>query len=154
MFTYFHPPAHCRLSGSIVCTLWAVLFRVRLIQPRLNGHSTPEFKQHGRSPRPLCAKLDVKSLITNFFNQLCWEQKMEDCSYGQSPRLQESCDPSSVLVCSDLHLCLTSFIIEVMHRPFRKCIVIHILDKKKFAFDHCNAIKMTFLACRQLEFLS
>ena len=31
------------------------------------------------------------------------------CFRFQSPRLQESCDPSSVLVCSDLHLCLTSF---------------------------------------------
>ena len=66
--------------------------------------------------------------------------------YGQSPRLQELCDHSSVLVCSDLHLCLTSCIIEVMHRPFRKCIGIHSLDKKKCAFDHCrpNAIKMIF----------
>ena len=27
------------------------------------------------------------------------------------PVTQESCDPSSVLVCSDLHFCLTSFII-------------------------------------------
>ena len=41
-----------------------------------------------------------------------------------------------------------------MHRPFRKCIVIHSLDKKKCAFSHCNALKMSFLACRQLEFLS
>ena len=31
--------------------------------------------------------------------------------YGRSPPLQESCDPSNVLVCSDLHFCLTSFII-------------------------------------------
>ena len=66
----------------------------------------------------------------------------------------KSCDPSSVLVCSDIHFCLTSFITEFMHRPFRKCIVIHSLDKKKCAFDHCNALKMSFLACRQLEFLS
>ena len=75
--------------------------------------------------------------------------------YGQSPRLQESCDPSIVLVCSDLHLCLTSFIIELMHRPFRKCIhvVIHSLDKKNCAFHHWNAIKMTFLSCRQPKFL-
>ena len=51
-------------------------------------------------------------------------------TFGLSPRLQESCDPSSVLVCSDLHICLTSFIIEVMHRLFRKCIVSHSLDKK------------------------
>ena len=70
------------------------------------------------------------------------------CIYGQSPRLQESCDPSSVLVCSDIHFRLTSFITEFMHRPFRKCIVIHSLDKKKCAFDHCNALKMSFLACR------
>ena len=34
-----------------------------------------------------------------------------------------------------------------MHRPFRKCIVIHSLDKKICAFDHCNAKKMTFLVC-------
>ena len=58
--------------------------------------------------------------------------------YGQSPRLQESYDPSSVLVCSDLHFCLTSFIIEFMQRPFRKCIVFHSLDKKNCAFDHWN----------------
>ena len=55
-------------------------------------------------------------------------------AYGQSPRLQESCDPSSVLVCSGLHLCLTSIIIEFMHRPFRNYIVIHSLDKKKLCF--------------------
>ena len=46
------------------------------------------------------------------------------------------------------------FIIEFGHRPFRKCIVILSLDKKNCAFYHWNAIKMTFLACRQLKFLS
>ena len=66
----------------------------------------------------------------------------------------ETCDPSSVLVCSDLHFCLTSFIIQFMHRPFRKCIFILSLDKKNCAFDHGNAIKMSFLPCRQLKFLS
>ena len=76
------------------------------------------------------------------------------CACGQSPRLQESCDPSSVLVCSNLHLCFTGFIVEFMHIPFRKCIVIHSLDKKNCGFEHWNAIKMTFLACRQLNFLS
>ena len=39
-----------------------------------------------------------------------------------------------------------------MHRPFRKCIVIHSLDKKNCVFDHWNAIKIIFLACRQLKF--
>ena len=39
-----------------------------------------------------------------------------------------------------------------MHRPFRECIVIHSLHKNNCAFDHWNAIKMTFLACRQLKF--
>ena len=38
--------------------------------------------------------------------------------------------------------------------PGWKCIVIHNLDKKKCAFDHWNAIKITFLACRQVKFLS
>ena len=31
-----------------------------------------------------------------------------------------------------------------MHKPFKKCIVIHSLYKKNCAFDHWNAIKMTF----------
>ena len=65
-----------------------------------------------------------------------------------------SCDPSSVFVCSDLHLCLTSFIIELLDRPYRTCIVIHILDKENCAFYHWNAMKMAFLECRQVKFLS
>ena len=100
-----------------------------------------------------------RNVISKKYNYRCygkmeWKCNIFEYIYGQSQRLQESCDPSSVLVCSDLHLCSTILFIEVMHRPFRKCIVIHSLDKKKCAFDHCNAIKMTFLACRQLEFLS
>ena len=91
-------------------------------------------------------KFGVRYIITKCY--------CHNLAYGQSPRLKESCDPSSVLVYSDIHFCLTSFITEFMHGPFRKCIVIHSLDKKKWAFDHCNALKMTFLACRQLEFLS
>ena len=39
-----------------------------------------------------------------------------------------------------------------MHRPLRKCIVIHSLDKKKSAFDHCNALKMTFWHVASLNF--
>ena len=36
---------------------------------------------------------------------------------------------------------VTSFIIEFMHRPFRKCIVLHSLDTKNYAFQHWNAMK-------------
>ena len=74
-----------------------------------------------------------------------------------SPPLQESCDPSSFIVGSDLHFSLTRFIIEFMHIDLWKNvghIVIHSLDKKNFAFDYRNAIKMSFLACRQVKFLS
>ena len=74
--------------------------------------------------------------------------------HGQSPPPQESCDPSRGLVCSDLHFCLTSFLIYFLHRPSRKCIVIHSLDNTNCAFDRRNAIKMTFLACCQLKFLT
>ena len=45
-----------------------------------------------------------------------------------------------------------SFVVTFRKWPFRKCIVIHSLDKKKCAFDHCNALKWHFWHVASLNF--
>ena len=62
---------------------------------------------------------------------------------------------SCVLVCSDLHFCLPSFIISFMHIPFRKCIhvVIYSLDKKNCVFDHRNALMPVDLKKNKIDVL-
>ena len=79
--------------------------------------------------RPLCTCLITSGQIQDIDPYRCWQnigltlltlaQRCLVSGYVDAGIfwdeyyiiIQESCDPSSVLVCSDLHFCLTSFII-------------------------------------------